>query len=39
MRKLRHPGVVMEVFALALEPTGVASGAYVYSAREMIYSC
>ena len=29
-RGLRHPGVVMGVFALALEATGVASGAYVY---------
>ncbi|GAH62844.1 unnamed protein product, partial [marine sediment metagenome] len=30
MRKLRHPGAVMGVFALGLEATGVASGAYVY---------
>ncbi len=30
MRKLRHPGAVMGVFALGLESTGVASGAYVY---------
>jgi len=30
MRKLRHPGAVMGLFALCLEATGVASGAYVY---------
>lgn len=30
MRKLRHPGAVMGLFALGLEATGVASGAYVY---------
>jgi len=30
MRNLRHPGAVMGLFALALEATGVASGAYVY---------
>ena len=30
MRKLRHPGTLMGLFALALEATGVASGAYVY---------
>ncbi|MBA7650536.1 hypothetical protein ES703_58342 [subsurface metagenome] len=30
MRRLRHPGVVMGLFALGLEATGVASGAYVY---------
>jgi len=30
MRRLRHPGAVMGVFALGLEVTGVASGAYVY---------
>jgi len=30
MRKLRRPGIVMGLFALALETTGVASGAYVY---------
>ena len=29
-RKLKHPGVVMGLFALALEATGVAAGAYVY---------
>ena len=29
MKKLRHPGAVMGLFALALEATGVASGAYV----------
>jgi len=31
MRKLRRPGTVMGLFALGLEATGVASGAYVYS--------
>ena len=30
MRKLRCPGAVMGLFALGLEATGVASGAYVY---------
>ncbi len=30
MRKLRYPGAVMGIFALGLEATGVASGAYVY---------
>ena len=30
MRKLRRPGAVMGLFALGLEATGVASGAYVY---------
>ena len=30
MRKLRLPGAVMGLFALGLEATGVASGAYVY---------
>ena len=30
MRKLKRPGAVMGVFALGLEATGVASGAYVY---------
>ncbi len=30
MRRLRHPGAVMGIFALGLEATGVASGAYVY---------
>ena len=30
MRKIKHPGAVMGLFALALEATGVASGAYVY---------
>ncbi|MBA7715369.1 hypothetical protein ES703_124410 [subsurface metagenome] len=30
MRRLRHPGVVMGLFALGLEANGVASGAYVY---------
>ena len=30
MRKLKHPGAVMGIFALGLEATGVASGAYVY---------
>ena len=30
MRKLRHTGAVMGLFALGLEATGVASGAYVY---------
>ena len=30
MRKLRRPGTVMGLFALGLEATGVASGAYVY---------
>ena len=30
MRRLRHPGAVMGLFALGLEATGVASGAYVY---------
>jgi len=30
MRKLSHPGAVMGLFALGLEATGVASGAYVY---------
>ena len=30
MRELRHPGAVMGIFALGLEATGVASGAYVY---------
>ena len=28
--QLRHPGAVMGLFALGLEATGVASGAYVY---------
>ncbi len=27
MRRLRHPGIVMGLFALGLEATGVASGA------------
>ena len=30
MRKLRRPGTVMGLFALGVEATGVASGAYVY---------
>jgi len=30
MRKLKRPGAVMGIFALGLEATGVASGAYVY---------
>ena len=30
MRRLRRPGAVMGLFALGLEATGVASGAYVY---------
>ena len=30
MRRLRHPGAIMGLFALGLEATGVASGAYVY---------
>lgn len=30
MRKLKHPGMVMGLFALGLEATGVSSGAYVY---------
>ncbi len=30
MRKLKHPGAVMVLFALGLEATGVAAGAYVY---------
>lgn len=30
MRRLKHPGAVMGLFALGLEATGVASGAYVY---------
>ena len=30
MRKLKHPSAVMGLFALILEATGVASGAYVY---------
>ncbi|GAH19825.1 unnamed protein product, partial [marine sediment metagenome] len=29
-RKVKHPGAVMGIFALGLEATGVASGAYVY---------
>ena len=31
MRKLKHPGTVMGLFALGLEVVGVASGAYVYA--------
>ena len=30
MRKIKHPVAVMGMFALGLEATGVASGAYVY---------
>jgi len=30
MRKLRHPGFVMGVFALGLEATGVASRAHLH---------
>ena len=30
MRKLKRPGAVMGLFALGLEATGVASGAYAY---------
>ena len=30
MRRLKRPGAVMGLFALGLEATGVASGAYVY---------
>ena len=30
MRKLKCPGAVMGLFALGLEATGVAAGAYVY---------
>jgi uncharacterized membrane protein len=30
MRRLKCPGAVMGLFALGLEATGVASGAYVY---------
>ena len=30
MRRLKHPSAVMGLFALGLEATGVASGAYVY---------
>ncbi|HII06956.1 MAG TPA: hypothetical protein HA349_06490 [Methanotrichaceae archaeon] len=34
MRKLMHPGAVMGLFALGLEATGVASGAYAYGGFE-----
>ncbi len=30
MRRLKHPSAVMGLFALILEATGVASGAFVY---------
>ena len=30
MRAFKYPGAVMGIFALGLEATGVASGAYVY---------
>ena len=33
MRKLKRPGAVMGLFALGVEATGIASGAYVYGAR------